>query len=220
MSSAKNQGFFVRRRIDFGLLHILYLLSRKPRFEDAGFQRVCVCALPVANTGYKSSAEMGRSMKTEQFTFGALEYSRPDFAEFAAFAAKTRERIERAGSYAQVKEAVLAYDGRKKDFSTNVTVASIRHTLDTGDAFYEKENEYIENMFPTIMPDLLAVNEALMDSPFRADFEKEYGRQFQAQKELEKKAFCGAVFRGGGGKIPFCAFAGGGHFCAFRRGGR
>lgn len=131
-------------------------------------------------------------MRTEQFTFGTLEYSRPDFEGLASCAVKTKERIERAGSYAEVKEAVLAYDEKKKDFETDATIASIRHTLNTGDAFYEKENEYIENTLPTIMPKLLAVNEALMNSPFRADFEKEYGRQFLAQKELEKKAFCEA----------------------------
>lgn len=131
-------------------------------------------------------------MKTEQFTFSTLEYKRPDFQEFAAFAEKTKERIEGAGSYAEIKEALLSFDGKKKDFSTDVTIASIRHTLDTRDKFYEGENEYIEETFPTIMPCLLAVDEALMNSPFRADFEKEYGRQYLAQKELEKKAFCEA----------------------------
>lgn len=131
-------------------------------------------------------------MSKEQFTFQTLEYKRPDFEEFAAFAAETKERMEHAGSYAEVREALLSYDERGRDFSTDVEIASIRHTLDTRDPFYEKENEYIENTYPTIMPHLLAVNEALMNSPFRADFEREYGRQFLAQKELEKKTFCEA----------------------------
>lgn len=131
-------------------------------------------------------------MNKEQFTFQTLEYKRPDFEEFAAFAAETKERVEQAGSYAEVREALLAYDERGRDFSTDVEIASIRHTLDTRDPFYERENEYIENTYPTIMPHLLAVNEALMNSSFRADFEREYGRQFLAQKELEKKTFCEA----------------------------
>lgn len=131
-------------------------------------------------------------MSKEQFTFQTLEYKRPDFEEFAAFAEKTKDRVEHAGSYAEVREALLSYDEKGRDFSTDVEIASIRHTLDTRDPFYEKENEYIENTYPTIMPHLLAVNEALMNSPFRADFEREYGRQFLAQKELEKKTFCEA----------------------------
>ncbi|MDE6915399.1 MAG: M3 family oligoendopeptidase, partial [Lachnospiraceae bacterium] len=94
----------------------------------------------------------------EDFTFSTLEYTRPDFEGMAAFAAETKERIERAGSYAEVKEAMLAYEERGKVFSTDATIASIRHTLDTTDEFYEKENEYIDAVYPTILPQLLAVD--------------------------------------------------------------
>lgn len=128
----------------------------------------------------------------EDFTFSTLEYTRPDFEGMAAFAAETKERIERAGSYAEVKEAMLAYEERGKVFSTDATIASIRHTLDTTDEFYEKENEYIDAVYPTILPQLLAVDEALMNSAFRTDIEREYGKQYFAQKELEKKTFCEA----------------------------
>ena len=139
-----------------------------------------------------SGKERVIEMKTRQFQFSTLEYNRPDCEEFAAFAEATKERIERAESYEEVKRAVLAFDEKQKDFSTDAQIASIRHTLDTRDEFYEQENEYLENTLPTIMPKLLAVNEALMESPFRADFEREYGKQYFSQKELEKKTFCEA----------------------------
>ena len=42
------------------------------------------------------------------------------------------------------------------------------------------------------MPSFLAVNEALMNSPFRADFEEEYGKQFFVRMDLSKKKFCEA----------------------------
>ncbi len=128
----------------------------------------------------------------EDFKFSTLEYTRPDCEGFAAFAAETKERIEKAGSYAQAREAMLADDARGKDFSTACTIVHVRHTLDTTDAFYEKENEYIENTYPTLMPSFLAVDEALMNSPFRADFEKEYGKQFFVRMDLSKKKFCEA----------------------------
>lgn len=131
-------------------------------------------------------------MRTEPFKFSTLEYKRPDCEGFAAFAEATRERIAGADSYAEVKDAVFAYDERRKDFDTDATIASIRHTLDTTDPFYERENAYFEETLPTILPKLLAVDEALAASPFRADFEREYGKQFFVGKELEKKAFCEA----------------------------
>lgn len=126
----------------------------------------------------------------DNFKFSTLEYKRPDFAAFAALAEETKRRIESADSYEQVRDAMLAYDEEGKIFSTDTTIAYIRHTLDTTDEFYDKESEYINNTFPTIMPQTLAVDEALMNSPFRADYEKEYGKQCFAQKELEKKSFC------------------------------
>lgn len=39
------------------------------------------------------------------FKFSTLKYKRPDCDAFAAFAASTAERIERAESYTEVKEA-------------------------------------------------------------------------------------------------------------------
>lgn len=126
------------------------------------------------------------------FKFSTLEYKRPDYEKIAAMATETKERIERANSYVEVKEAILAYDEWGKDFSTDTVIASIRHTLDTTNEFYEKENEYIDTTFPTIMPQLLAVDEALMNSPFRAELEKEYGKQFFVKRELDKKTFCEA----------------------------
>ncbi len=131
-------------------------------------------------------------MKMEDFKFSTLEYKRPDFEEMAAFAAETKERIGKAGTYAELKEALFAFDEKSMDFSTDATIATIRHTLDTTDAFYEKENEYIDTTFPTIVPHFLAVNDALRNSPFSADFEREYGRQFFAKMELEEKSFCEA----------------------------
>lgn len=83
-------------------------------------------------------------------------------------------------------------EAKTNDFMTDCTIASIRHTLDTTDTFYEKEDEYINNTYPTIMPQMLAVDDALMNSKFRGDIEKEYGRQYFAQKELQKKTFCEA----------------------------
>ncbi len=131
-------------------------------------------------------------MKMEDFKFSTLEYKRPDFEEMAAFAAETKERIGKAGTYAEFKEALFAFDEKSMDFSTDATIASIRHTLDTTDAFYEKENEYIDTTLPTIVPHFLAVNDALRNSPFSADFEREYGRQFFAKMELDEKSFCEA----------------------------
>lgn len=128
----------------------------------------------------------------EDFKFSSLEYKRPDFEAIAAFAEQLTEKIKNAASFAEVKERMAEMEKVSNDMSTDCVIASVRHTLDTRDEYYEKEDEYINNTIPTIMPKLLAVDEALMNSPFRADIEKEYGKQYFAQKELQKKTFCEA----------------------------
>lgn len=128
----------------------------------------------------------------EHFKFSSLEYKRPDFEAIGAFAEELTEKIKNAASYAELKELMAEMEQVSNDMSTDCVIASIRHTLDTKDEYYEKEDEYINNTIPTIMPKLLAVDEVLMNSPFRADIEKEYGKQYFAQKELQKKTFCEA----------------------------
>lgn len=126
----------------------------------------------------------------EQFKFGTLEYKRPDFEAIGAFAEQMTEKVKQAASYAEVKGLMQEIERVSNDWNTDCVIASIRHTLDTRDEYYEKEDEYINDTMPTVMPKMLALDEAIMNSPFRADIEKEYGRQYFAQKELQKKIFC------------------------------
>lgn len=126
----------------------------------------------------------------EDFKFSTLEYKRPDFEKIGAFAEEITEKIKNAASYEELKGYMEQMEEMSKNFSTDCTIASIRHTLDTTDEFYEKEDAYINDMVPTVMPKLLAMNDALMESKFRGDIENEYGKQYFAQMDLQKKTFC------------------------------
>lgn len=128
----------------------------------------------------------------KDFNFKTLEYQRPDFDALGAFADSMAEAIKNASDYEELKKLIGEIEKNSNRFETFCTIASIRHTLDTRDEFYEKEDEYINEMYPTVMPKLLAVDEALLNSPFRGELEQEYGKQFFVGKELQKKTFCEA----------------------------
>lgn len=96
----------------------------------------------------------------EDFKFSTLEYKRPDFEKTGAFAEEITEKIKNAASYGELKGYMEQMEEMSKNFSTDCTIASIRHTLDTTDEFYEKEDAYINDMVPTVMPKLLAMNDA------------------------------------------------------------
>lgn len=128
----------------------------------------------------------------QDFKFSTLEYKRPDFKELEEFAVATTEAIEKAVSYDELKKLMKEMEVHSNHLETMAVIASIRHTLDTRDEFYEAEDEYINNMIPTVMPKLLAMNEAIMSSKFKEDIIKEYGKQYFTQMELQKKTFCEA----------------------------
>ncbi|MGN0349236.1 MAG: M3 family oligoendopeptidase [Roseburia sp.] len=126
----------------------------------------------------------------QSFKFSELEYVRPDFTAVGQFADDAKEAIEKAASYEELKRLMQEMEEKNNHLATMATIAFIRHTLDTRDAFYEKEDEYINHIMPTILPKFLALNEAILNSPFKADVEKEYGSQYFVNMELQKKTFC------------------------------
>lgn len=129
-------------------------------------------------------------MSKETFTFPTMEYRRPDFAELTKQFEQLTEKVKKAASYEELKSCLLEKEALGSPLQTQTTIVYIRHTLDTRDEFYEKEQEYLDETFPTFMPVSLALDEALMASPFRPQLEEEYGKQLFVQMDLAKKTFC------------------------------
>ncbi len=126
----------------------------------------------------------------ETFIFPEIEYVRPDFDKIGKAAEELAEKIKEASSYDEVRDCLKKSEAANAHLETMTTIVYIRHTLDTTDVFYEKENAYIESARPMVMPKLLAVNEAFMNSDFKGQLEEEYGKQMFVDMELKKKTFC------------------------------
>ena len=123
-------------------------------------------------------------------TFENLQYERPDFAGVPEFYNRLIERVKTAQSYAEVKACIQDEERFSSRLSTMATVVEIRHTVDTSDAFYEKEYEYIHQSYPEAMPYMQNFNLALLSSPFKADIDNEYGAQFLKRVQLDVDSFC------------------------------
>lgn len=126
------------------------------------------------------------------FKFSSLTYVRPDFEKASTFFDYILESITKATTFEETKKYIYEFDEFSKELVTMCTISFIRHTLDTTDKFYEAEDEYINNVIPTLSPKSVAISEAIMNSPFRNDIEKEFGKQFFVSMELQKKSFCEA----------------------------
>lgn len=129
-------------------------------------------------------------MKLEKdFKFKDIQYTRPDCEAFQKLAEDNAEKIKNAVSYSEAKRIFLEFDKAESEFFDMGNIAYIRHTIDTSDEFYDKENEFLNEKTPELMPSLLAFSNAVYDSRFKPDFVAEFGEQMFAEIELRRKSF-------------------------------
>lgn len=128
----------------------------------------------------------------ENFKFPELEYVRPDFESYTASIVEATEKLKSAKSYEELRTIYMEQEKNSNELQTMVTIAYVRNTLNTKDEFYEKEMEYIQDVLPTTIPISLEAFRTIATSSFRADMEKEFGKQLFVQFELQEKSFCEA----------------------------
>ena len=121
--------------------------------------------------------------------FSQMQYTRPDAEAAKAKIAELTEKLTAAKSYEEARAVFMEMDGEKRHFMTACELAGIRHMIDTRDEFYDKENEYLNNIGPEIQAPSQQFSLALLRSPFRAEFEKEFGKLMFVNAEMNLKTF-------------------------------
>ncbi|MCD7945850.1 MAG: M3 family oligoendopeptidase [Clostridiales bacterium] len=121
--------------------------------------------------------------------FSEMPYERPNLEALKGEQAALTQRLKQAKDYETAKQVFLENEQLGKHIRTQETLASIRHSIDTRDAFYDGE----EKFWNAAMPELQAVSQewtmAMLESPFRADFTAEYGELMFTNAEIQLKAF-------------------------------
>ncbi len=121
--------------------------------------------------------------------FSDMKYTRPDIEKIGEEIKKIVERIENAKCFDDVDRAFMDFCDISSDIETDISLAYVRHSIDTKDEFYDKENDYADEISPQISEFANSVNMALFNSPFRADFSAKYGDILIKNIEIELKAF-------------------------------
>ena len=71
---------------------------------------------------------------------------------------------------------------------TQVTLCSIRHTLDTTDAFYEEEQNYYDRQVPEYSQLCVDYQKLLFESPYRKTLEEKIGEVAFKNMEIAMKS--------------------------------
>ncbi len=119
--------------------------------------------------------------------FSKIEYRRPDMEALKKKLKQTLKAFKKASYYEEARAAYLASLDETGHVETSYVVASIRNTLDTTDKFYDGEMQFFNRAVAKLMPVSKSFTEALLRSPYRAEFEREFGRQLFTLAEIEHK---------------------------------
>ena len=122
-------------------------------------------------------------------TFPEMPYERPNLEEMKEKLKTLTARLRAAKNYAEAREVFLEKDREDRHADTLATLASIRHSIDTRDAFYDGENRFWNQAGPELQEFEQAWTQAMLASPFRKDFAAEYGDLMFINAEIELKTF-------------------------------
>ena len=122
-------------------------------------------------------------------TFKEMKYERPDLEAAKQQLAGITQRFVQAQDYPAAKQAFLDKDNLYKKIGTMNTLASIRHDINTKDEFYDAECRFWNSEMPELQAYLNEFTKALLATPFREDFVKDYGDLMFVNGEIDMKAF-------------------------------
>ena len=121
--------------------------------------------------------------------FSEYPYARPDIAALKQECSDLAAAIKAAPS---AQEQIRLYDEateKSAHFQTMASLAYTRNTINTKDAFYDAEREYLDETGPELEEAMQAVTVALLDSPFRAELEAHYGSLLFKNLEIARRSF-------------------------------
>ncbi|MCI8698654.1 MAG: M3 family oligoendopeptidase [Oscillospiraceae bacterium] len=121
--------------------------------------------------------------------FSQMPYQRPDLEAVKERLSQLTARLKGAGGYPEAKAVFLEKEEADRRVGTQATLAQIRNTIDTRDQFYDGEMRFWNAALPELEEYGQAWNVAMLDSPFRKDFEAEYGDLMFRNTEIALKTF-------------------------------
>lgn len=125
--------------------------------------------------------------------FNEFKYERPDLEIFKKQMEDLIETLN--GDVTVEQECAIVHEvfELQEELDTMVTLVSIRHSIDTKDDFYEKEQDFFDENGPILQQYNQLFVAKILVSKNRKALEEEFGTLMFEQAELEKKTFSPAI---------------------------
>ena len=121
--------------------------------------------------------------------FKDMPYERVDFTKVEEEFKQLMAEFDAATSGEEQFAVHQKYYELTEQILTMMTIAHIRHDVDTTDAFYDAEQNYYDEMQPVLNNLMVAYQKKMYDSPYRAYLEAQIGPVAFKNMELSLKSF-------------------------------
>ena len=118
-----------------------------------------------------------------------MPYERPDLDELKKKLTKLTEKLRKADSYEAARDIFLLQQQERKHIDTLSTLVEIRHSIDTRDKFYDEEMRFWNAASPELQEFEQEWITEMLHSPWRENFEREYGSLMFQNAEIEARTF-------------------------------
>ena len=99
------------------------------------------------------------------------------------------DSLKHAASYSEFYDTFKRFDTYSRTIATMESLVGIRHTIDTRDEYYAKENDYYDHVSPLLQESQVNIIHAIYESPYLEDLKKDVPATFFLLKDMERKAF-------------------------------
>ncbi|MBM7586617.1 M3 family oligoendopeptidase [Bacillus pakistanensis] len=123
-------------------------------------------------------------MKFEQF-----RYERPVLEEVESEFKNMLKEFKESTTLEECETLMKEINSIRNRVDTMVNICYIRHTIDTNDEFYQTEQDYMDELQPSIQGLVSEYYRALIDSPHRKSLEDKWGSQLFDLADAELKTF-------------------------------
>lgn len=120
--------------------------------------------------------------------FAEFSYERPDLQAAMAQLDALSRSITSATTAEEAKNAFLSFEKITERIGSLSAICYIRHTVDTRDPFYEKENAFWDENLPLFTDRQLDIYRAMLSCPHRPELEKELGKLLFDKMEIDVKS--------------------------------
>lgn len=109
--------------------------------------------------------------------FSDIEYRRPNLEKVQSDFQGLLQQFDKAADAQEQETVINKINELKAEFQTAGSIATVRNSIDTSNAFYETEQEFFDNTEPIFRDLNIQFYKSLNNSPFKAQLEKKFGRQ-------------------------------------------